>query len=77
MQFFCFSYSVDGNPFTDQFSVVDASTFMVLDEYGVKVSRLLGTSFLLFHRCILVFSDGMVYLNGNNDEVHSEMRNNL
>ncbi len=74
---FLLSYSIDGNQFTDQFSVVDTSTFMVFDEYGVKVSGLLGTSFLLFHRCILDFSDGMVYLNGNNDEVRSEMRNNL
>ena len=71
---FLLPYTLDENQFTDYFTLVNSSTFQVFEEFGEDVSGLLGTSFLLFHRCLLDFSEGCIYLSGKSEEVRSEMR---
>ena len=71
---FLLPYTLDENQFADYFTLVDSGTFQVFEEFGEDVSGLLGTSFLLFHRCLLDFSEGCIYLSGKREDVRSEMR---
>ena len=74
---FMLPYSLDGNQYSDQFSVVSDSTFQVIEEeYGVIVSGLVGTSFMLFHRVVIDFSEGVIHLCEKPEDVRLHLRKN-
>ena len=61
-------YSIDGMTFSALFGALDG-TFQTFEaEYGIKVSGLLGTEFMMRHHVIVDFSDGMIYICGRIDE---------
>ena len=72
---FMLPYSMDGNQYSDEFSVVSDSTFQVIEEeYGVKISGLVGTSFMLFHRVVIDFSEGVIHLCEKPEDVRLQLR---
>ena len=73
-ELFIVPYILDDYIFSDCFMTVSAATFQAFENSGVKVSGLLGTPFLLFHRCLVDYSEGAVYLSGQKDEVRLVMR---
>ena len=68
-------YSLDGEQFSDQFSVVTERTFEPIEEeYGVKICGLVGTSFMLFHRFIIDLSEGTIYICVSPNDVRHYLR---
>lgn len=58
-------YSIEGMVFSALFGT-QKDTFQAFEkEYGIKVGGLLGTEFMIRHRVIVDFSEGMIYLSGN------------
>ena len=67
-------YSIDGITFSAVFGTLDG-TFQVLEEeYGIKVSGLLGTEFMIRHKVIIDFSEGVIYMSGHSDEENLAMK---
>lgn len=64
-------YSVDERTFYALFGTLDGTFQAFEEEYGFKVSGLLGTEFMLRHRVIIDMSDGMIYMSGLPDEVRT------
>ena len=62
-------YSIEGMAFSAIFGT-QYSTFQVFEkEYGIKVGGLLGTEFMIRHRVIIDFSEGMIYLSGKPGDI--------
>lgn len=67
-------YSIDGMAFSDLFGTLDGTFKVLEEEYGIRISGLVGTEFMVRHHVIIDFSDGIIYMSGAPDEVRSGMK---
>ncbi len=49
-------YTTDGNDFLDAFSSVDSTTIQAFNEYGMSISGILGTEFMIHHKAVIDFA---------------------
>ena len=67
-------YSIDEKTFYALFGILVGTFQAFEEEYGFKVSGLLGTEFMVRHKVIIDMSDCMIYIKGVPDEVRTAVK---